>query len=88
MTKQYNNRGVYRITLGHHYIVIISFEHWTDAGRAVYDAEIINLDKFNDTWSAAHHYRFTGHGIGEAREARWIAEHHEAKDKAMRGCEA
>ena len=87
MTKQYNNRGAYRVTLKHNYIVIISFDHWTNNGNAVYDAEIINLDRFTDTWGAAHRYRFTGHQIGEAQEARWIAQHHEAKDEAMRGCE-
>lgn len=88
MTKQYNNRGAYRITLNHHYIVTIEFHHWTNNGVAVYDAEIINLDRFTDTWAAAHHYRFTGHSMSEADEARHIAMHHEAKDEAMRGCKA
>ena len=88
MTKQYNNRGAYRVTLEHNYIVIISFDHWTNNGNAVYDAEIINLDRFDDSWNAAHHYRFTGHNLGEAQEARWIVKHHEEKDKAMRGCKA
>ena len=84
MTKQYNNRGVYRVTLKHNYIVIISFDHWTNNGNAVYDAEIINLDRFTDTWGAAHHYRFTGHQIDEADEARHIAQYHENKDESTR----
>lgn len=85
MTKQYINKAAYRVTLKNHYIVIICFDHWTNNGNAVYDAEIINLDKFSDTWSGAHHYRFTGHQLGEVQEARWIAEYHEKKDEAMRG---
>ena len=86
MTKQYNNRTAYRVTLKNHYIVIISFDHFTNNGNAVYDAEIINLDRFQDVWSGAHHYRFTGHQIGEQEEARWIVQHHEKKDEEMRGC--
>lgn len=86
MIKQYNNRSAYRITLENHYIVIISFDHFTNNGNAVYDAEIINLDRFTDTRGGAHHYRFTGHSMGEAEEARWVVQHHENKDKAMRGC--
>lgn len=83
MVKQYDNKGAYRVTLRHHYIVIICFDHWTNNGNAVYDAEIINLDKFDDVWTGVHHYRFTGHCMSEADEARYIAQRHEEKDEAM-----
>lgn len=85
MTKQYDNKAVYRVKLEYNYLVTICFDHWTNGGAAVYDAEIINLDKCDDTFSSAHHYRFTGHQLGEYHEARWIARHHEHKDRQMRG---
>ena len=85
MTKQYDNKAVYRVKLECNYLVTICFDHWTNSGNAVYDAEIINLDKFGDTYTAAHHYRFTGHCNGEYHEARWIVRYHEHKDRQMRG---
>ena len=87
MIKQRDNKAVYRVKLEYNYLVTICFDHWTNTGNAVYDAEIINLDKFDDIYTAAHHYRFTGHSIGEYHEARYIARHHEQKDRRTR-CEA
>lgn len=85
MTKQYDNKAVYRVKLEYNYLVVICFDHWTNGGAPVYDAEIINLDKCTDTFNAAHHYRFTGHQLGEYHEARWVARYHEHKDRQMRG---
>ena len=83
MIKQYDNKAVYRVTLEHHYLVTICFDHFTNSGNIVYDAEIINLDKFNDVYSGVHHYRFTGHSNGEYHEARWVVRYHEHKDRQM-----
>lgn len=88
MTKQYDNRAVYRVTLNNHYLVTISFDHRTSLGKKVYEAHIINLDRFSGVYTAAHVYKFTDHCLSEADEARWIAGHHEHKYMTMRGEQA
>lgn len=78
MVRRRDNKATYRVNSKAHYLVTLIRLENNYYGNPRYEATIINLD-YEDIYIASPSFRFTGHYLGDAEEAKWIVQYYENK---------